>query len=107
MSAVPDPRRLPFGPVCDDDTDDVLRGAADELVLRRSPAHRGDARAALHALASLSAQIELALPDAVADARDQDYTWGEIARLLGRPKRAVKRGYAAHAERPRLPFELD
>jgi hypothetical protein len=98
---------LPSEPFCDEDTDDALRGAVDELVMKRLPTYRGDARAVLHALASLFAEIVLALPDAVADARDQDYSWGEIAELLGRPKRAVKRGYAAHTKERGTPFELD
>jgi len=108
VSAPADPRRcFPTKPVTDDDSEDVQRDAVEELVGRRAPMHRGDARAVLHALASLSVEIARALPDAVADARDQDYSWGEIAELLGRPKRTAKRGYAAHAKQRRVPFELD
>jgi len=108
MTALDDPRRrYPSEPVCDDDTEHVLRAAVDTLVSARSPMWHGDAGAVLHALASLAAQIAAVLPDVVADARDQDYRWAEIAALLGRPKRTVKRRYAAHANTRRLPLELD
>jgi hypothetical protein len=108
MSALADPRRrYPSEPVCDDDSEHVLRAAVDALVTARSPMHHGDAGAVLHALASLVAEISLNLPDAVADARDQTYTWAEIAELLGRPRRTVKRGYAAHARTRRPPIDLD
>lgn len=108
MTALDDPRRrYPAEPMCDDDTDHVLRAAVDTLVSARSPMWHGDAGAVLHALASLAAQISLSLPDAVADARDQDYSWEEIGELLGRPKRTVKRGYAAHANKRRPPIDLD
>jgi hypothetical protein len=108
MSALADPRRrYPGEPVCDDDSEHVLRAAVDALVTARSPMYHGDAEAELHALASLVAEISLNLPHAVADARDQTYTWAEIAELLGRPKRTVKRGYAAHARTRRPPIDLD
>ena len=108
MTALDDPRRrYPSEPVCDDDTKRVLRAALDALVSARSPMWHGDAGAVLHAIASLAAEISLSLPDAVADARDQDYGWAEIGELLGRPKRTVKRGYAAHAKTRRPPIDLD
>jgi len=108
MSALADPRRrYPAEPVCGTDSGHALRAAVDTLITVRSPMHHGDAGAVLHALASLAAQINLTLPDAVADARDQDYTWSEIAQLLRRPKRTVKRGYAAHANTRRPPLDLD
>jgi len=108
MSALADPhRRYPSRPVCDDDTELALRSAVGTLVSARSPMWHGDAGAVLHALASLAAEISLSLSDAVADARDQDYSWDEIAELLGRQKRTVKRGYAAHAKTRRPPIDPD
>jgi hypothetical protein len=108
MTALADPRRrFPNQPVSDVDSATVLRAAVDELVMARSPMYHGDAGAELHALASLAVEITTILPDVVADARDQDYSWAEIAALLGRSKRTVKRGYAAHANTRRLPLDLD
>ena len=57
MTALDDPRRrYPSEPVCDDDTEHVLRAAVDTLVSARSPMWHGDAGAVLHALASLAAR---------------------------------------------------
>ena len=107
MSAADAPRWDPSGPVADHDSQAALGTAIDELIGARSPGCHADAGAVLDALASLSAEIATVLPDVVADARDQSYTWGEIAALLGRRKRDVKRGYAAHAKRWRPPLGLD
>jgi len=108
MTAMADPRRrYPNQPVTNEETDTVLDVAVNDLITLRSPMWHGDAGAVLHALASLSAQITRTLPDAVADARSQDYTWADIADLLGQPKRTIKRGYAAHARTRRPPIELD
>jgi len=82
--ATVDPRRrYPDRPVTDDESDAVLIVAVNDLIMLRSPMWHGDAGAVLHALASLNAQINAWLPDAIADARDQDYTWAEIAGHLG------------------------
>jgi hypothetical protein len=107
VSATNAPRWRPSGPIADDDSETALGAAIDELIRARAPGCHADAGAVLDALASLSAEIAAVLPDVVADARDQGYTWQEIAALLGRPKRAVKRGYAAHAKRWRPPLDLD
>jgi hypothetical protein len=101
-------RRYPDRPVVDDESDGVLVVAVNDLILLRSPMWHGDAGALLHALASLDAQITAWLPDAVADARDQDYTWDEIASLLGARTSTVKRRYSAHATaRRRQPLDVD
>jgi hypothetical protein len=107
MSAADAPRPLLTGPVADDDSEAALGSAVDELISARSPGCRADAGAVLDALASIAAEITAAVPHAIADARDQDYTWAEIAALLGGTKRAVKHRYAAHAKRWRPPLDLD
>jgi hypothetical protein len=43
----------------------------------------GDSGVRFHALASLIAQAERLLPQAVCDARDQELTWTQIGELLG------------------------
>jgi hypothetical protein len=49
---------------------------------RRTAYWLGDSGVTLLLLASLHAQIQERLPDAVADARDQDYSWPEIGNFL-------------------------
>ncbi len=106
--AMTDPRRrYPSEPLLDEESDAVLVVAVEDLVLLRSPMWSGDAGAVLHALASLEAQINEWLPDAVADARDQEYSWPEIARLIGVKTATAKRRFAAHARSRRSPLDAD
>lgn len=100
-------RRYPSSPLVDDESDAVLVVAVNDLVLLRSPMWAEDSGAILHALASLAAQIEAWLPDAVADARDQDYRWDEIAQLLGVPAGTARRRFAHHAVTREAPLQLD
>ena len=71
-----------LSPVTDDDTEAVLDDALAALGTGRG-LWPGDAGVTLHLLTSLTAQAQRRLPQAVADARDQDYSWAEIADLLG------------------------
>ena len=107
--ALLDPRRrYPDQPAVDDDTEAILDEAVNELIKRRSPMWTGDAGAVLHALASLTAQITAQLPDVVADARDQDYSWADIAALLNAPSAGgTRRRYAHHANSRRPPLDPD
>jgi hypothetical protein len=57
----------------------------------------GDAGAALSCLASLVAEAQSRLPDAVADARDQGYTWAEIAARLASSAATARRRYGGYA----------
>jgi hypothetical protein len=47
-------------------------------------------------LASLIAEAQARLPDAVADARDRDYTWPEIAGRLAVGASTVRRRYGGY-----------
>jgi hypothetical protein len=100
-------RRYPGSPLVDPESEAVLVVAVDDLILLRSPMWAEDAGATLHALASLAAEIESWLPDAVADARDQDYRWDEIAALLGVPAGTARRRYAHHAVTREVPLQID
>lgn len=60
----------------------------------------GDGGAVLHVLASLSAQIDELLPAAITDARDQHYSWSEIAALLGTTRQRAQRLAAQHQRTP-------
>lgn len=97
-------RRYPDRPHVDDESDAVLVEAINDMVLLRSPMWHGDAGAVLHALGSLAAQIEEWLPDAIAEARDQDYSFAEIARLVGLRTPKVKR-YAQQAAPRKTPLD--
>ncbi len=97
MSIMADPRRcFPSHPLVDDDSEAVVAFAVNDLVLLRSPMWSGDAGALLHALASLSAEMDAWLPDAVADALSRGYSWSEIARLIGVRPATARRRFAEH-----------
>jgi hypothetical protein len=102
-----DSRRVAGGPVADDDCDDALEHAVNDLIAARAPGCHADAGAVLDALASLAMLITATVPDVVADARSQGYTWRDVAFLLGGTKRAVKRRYGAHRNDWRPPLDLD
>jgi hypothetical protein len=86
------PGQLP-APVADDDSLQVLDQAIDQLARLRTPYWLGDSAVRLHALASLIAQAEQLLPQAVHDARDQELAWAEIGELLGVTAATTARRY--------------
>ncbi len=88
------------------DTAALIDEAVESLVLLRSPMRLGDAEATISALASLMAEAENRLADAVADARDQDYPWDAIATRLATSAATAQRRYSTYA-RTREPAELD
>lgn len=101
-----DPRRRhPDHPVVDNDSAAVLDEAIFSLTIMRSPMAYGDAGAHLHALVSLIAQAQVLLADAVADAWDQGYVWGDIGRHMGLREETVRRRYFHHAYTRVMPFE--
>ena len=70
-------------PRADDDSTLVLEQALDDLARLRTAYWLGDAGVRLHALASLITQAHQTLPAAIDEARDQEFTWTDIAQLLG------------------------
>jgi hypothetical protein len=92
-----DPRRDETEiPYTDPDTVALIDEAVDDLDAFRCPLGRGDAGAILSCLVSLIDEAQSRMWDAVADARDQDYTWDEIADRLAGTARSVRRRYAAY-----------
>ena len=75
------PGQLP-APATGDDSLHVLAEAIEHLARLRTPYWLGDSAVRFHALASLIAQAEQLLPDAIHDARDQELTWTQIGELL-------------------------
>jgi len=86
------PEEMPE-PVVDDLSATVLSEAIDALAALRTPYWLGDSTVHLHALASLLLQAQRLLPDAVAQARDQELTWDEIGQLLGLTGSTAARRY--------------
>jgi hypothetical protein len=91
------PGQLP-APVTGPDSLQVLDEAIDQLARLRTPYWLGDSAVRLHALASLIAQAQQLLPQAVHDARDQELTWAQIGELLGTTAATAAR---RHRNRPR------
>jgi hypothetical protein len=86
------PGQLP-APITSDDSLSVLTQAIDNLARLRTAYWLGDSGVHLHALASLIAQAEQLLPQAVHDARDQELTWTQIGELLGTTAATAARRY--------------
>jgi len=86
------PGQLP-APTTSHDSHQVLDEAIDHLARLRTPYWLGDSAVRLHALASLIAQAEQLLPQAVHDARDQELTWAQIGELLNISAAAAARRY--------------
>jgi hypothetical protein len=103
-----EPRRDHFvAPVTDEDSRAVLDSAIAALGTLRGLEWGGDAGATLHLLASLVAEANARVPRAVADARDQEYSWAQVADLLGVTRASAWQRYAGRTARDRGPLEPD
>jgi hypothetical protein len=92
-----DPRRDRTAiPYTDSDTHALIDQAAYLLTIFRAPMSFGDAGAAVSVFVSLAVEAEDRLHDAVADARDQGYTWDEIADRLNTSVTTARRRYHAY-----------
>jgi hypothetical protein len=90
-----EPRRDHYiPPAVGEDSQRVLDAAIDSLGNLRGMGFNGDAATTLHLLASLIAEAQQRLPRAVADARDEDCSWAEIADLLGVTRASAWQRYA-------------
>lgn len=98
-------RRFPDQAVVDAESEAVLEEAIFTLTMLRSPMYDGDALARLPALRSLVDQAGELLADTVIDARDQEYSWSDIATQLGNSPDTARRRFR-NAQRRRPPIEL-
>jgi hypothetical protein len=99
-----EPRRDHYlAPATGDDTRVVVDAAIESLGALRGFAWQGDAGATLHLLASLAAEARSRVPRAVADARDQECSWAQVADLLGVTRASVWQRYAGRTARDRTP----
>jgi len=85
-----------LAPATGDDAEGALAEALGGLATRRG-LWLDDPGVWLHLLKSLQAQVEHRIPQAVADARDQDYSWAEIADLLGVTRASAWQRFAGGA----------
>jgi hypothetical protein len=83
-------------PATDCVTGTLIDGAVTELVRWRNGCP-DDAGARVSALVSLAVEADDRLHDAVADARDQRYSWDEIAQRLATSTTTARRRFAAYA----------
>lgn len=83
-------------PYIDEDTLALVERAVESLLWSRGSGP-GNAGAVLSALASLIAEAQSRLPDAVADARNQDWTWAEIAVRLATTATTARHRYCHYA----------
>ena len=86
------PGQLP-APATGDESLHVLTDAIEHLARLRTLYWLGDSAVQLHALASLIAQSQQLLPQAVRDARDQELTWAQIGELLDTTAATAARRY--------------
>lgn len=89
------------------DCERVVEGAIESLGVLRGLEWVGDAGVTLHLLTSLIAEAEQRLPGAVADARDQEYSWAEIGDLLGVTRASAWQHYAHRLADHRTPLDAD
>ena len=72
----------PPAPLLDELSASVVTRSRRRPRRARTPYRPGDSAISLHALASLIAQVQQMISQAVSPARDQGHTWAEIGRLL-------------------------
>lgn len=94
-----------LAPTVGKDTESVLDEAIDSLATRRSMGRRGEAGADLHLLTSLIEEAMGRLPRVVAFARDQGYSWAEVADLLGVTRASAWQRYARRTKDNPTPAE--
>jgi hypothetical protein len=99
-----EPRRDHYlAPATGKDSEQALEQAIDTLATLRALPWHGDAGATLHLLTSLITQAEQRLPRAVTDARNQNYSWAQIADLLGVTRASAWQHYNRHGPTPHEP----
>lgn len=83
-------------PYTDADTATILDRAVAALIVLRAPTWLGDPGPTLSVLVSLGAEAGGRVDDAVAEARDQGYSWDQIACRLATTATAARRRHAGY-----------
>ncbi len=101
-----DPRRdRTLCPYTDVDSARLVEEAVTTLVVLRAPMWLGDPGPTISVLVSVAGQANSGLYDAVAEARDQGYSWDQIASRLATSVAAARRRYASYSRwRTTLPL---
>jgi hypothetical protein len=84
-------------PVLDAESEAVIADAVASLGTIRGLEWVGDDGVTIHLLASLAAQAQALLGAAVTGALDQEYTWTDIAYLLGSTEVETRSRYGSQA----------
>jgi DNA-directed RNA polymerase specialized sigma24 family protein len=94
-------------PYRDDDTIDLVDDLVDSLIICRSGSS-ADAGAQLSIIASLTEELNARLPETIFEARNQAYTWAEIAARLAIPESTIRHRYSDYvACRKEMPDNHD
>lgn len=94
-------------PYRDEETMDLADDLIDSLIICRSGSTT-DAGAQLSIITSLIAELDARLPEIIFEARDQDYTWAEIASRLAMAESTIRRRYSDYvACRKKVPDNYD
>jgi hypothetical protein len=80
-------------PYRDDETIEIVDDMVDSLIICRCGS-TADAGAQLSIIASLTAELDARLPEAIFEARNQDYTWTQIAARLAIPQSTIRHRYS-------------
>jgi len=107
MTTLDPRRRYPTRPVIDEDSARLVDEMTDTLIIMRAPMHHGDAGAELHALTSLIAEAKTRLPHVVADCRDQQHRWTDIAQQLQISRLHAIARYGGRTNKRRTPLNAD
>lgn len=92
-------------PFRDDDTLDLIDDLIDSLIICRAGS-TSDAGAQLSVIASLAAELDSRLPETIFEARNQAYTWADIAARLEMPESTIRHRYADYvACRKEMPLD--
>jgi hypothetical protein len=94
-------------PYTDNDSRTLITEAATTLTIFRAPIALGDAGATISVLVSVAVEATDQLHDAVADARDQGYTWDQIADRHATNVTTARRHSAYAAWRRTQPLDND
>ncbi|MGI8413893.1 MAG: hypothetical protein ACR2QA_15665 [Solirubrobacteraceae bacterium] len=102
------PRRDHYlAPATDEYSARVVEEAIGSLGSLRGLPWLGDAGVTLHLLMSLGLEVDSWVPRAVADARDQEYSWAEIGDLLGVTRATAWQRYASQTVKDRTSLDPD
>jgi DNA-directed RNA polymerase specialized sigma24 family protein len=94
-------------PYRDDDTMQLADDLIDTLIICRCGS-TADAGAQLSVIASLTAELDARLPEAIFEARNQNCTWAEIAARLAVPESTIRHRYSDYVTcRKEMPNNYD